>query len=64
MNILKIPRFIKKFGKILVFLLLFIINISCVDANNDKNLVNIYLFYSDDCPHCKAEKKIAKRNTR
>lgn len=50
----------KKISKIFIFLLLFIINISCVYADNEKNLVNIYLFYSDDCPHCKAEKKLLK----
>lgn len=47
----------KKISKILIFLLLFIINISNVSAKED-NLVNIYLFYSDSCPHCKEEKKL------
>ena len=47
----------KKMSKILLLMVLFIINISCVRADN-KNIVNIYLFYSDDCPHCKAEKKL------
>ena len=50
----------KKISKIFIFLLLFIINVSYVYANNEKNLVNIYLFYSDDCPHCKVEKKLLK----
>ena len=50
----------KKISKIFVFLLLFIMNISCVEAKNNDNLVNIYLFYSDSCPHCKEEKKLLK----
>ena len=33
------------------------VNISFVYANSDKNLVNIYLFHSDTCPHCKEEIK-------
>ena len=40
--------------KILFILILFILNISFVQAD-DKNLVNIYLFHSDTCPHCKEE---------
>ena len=46
--------------KIFIFLMLFIVNISCVYADSDKNLVNIYLFYSDTCPHCKHEKELLK----
>jgi len=48
----------KKISKIIILLFLFIINISSVLADNNKNLVNIYLFYSDTCPHCKQEKKL------
>lgn len=45
--------------------LLFILIIFCslflpkVDAK-EKNLVNIYLFYSDTCPHCASEKELLK----
>lgn len=45
--------------------LLFILIIFCslflpkVDAK-EKNLVNIYLFYSDTCPHCTSEKELLK----
>ncbi len=45
----------KKLNKILFILLVFVINVSLVYAGNDKNLVNIYLFHSDTCPHCKEE---------
>ena len=38
-------------------LLIFLINISIVKAD-EKNLVNIYLFYSDTCPHCASEEKV------
>ena len=41
--------------KILLGLVIFILNISLVLADSDKNLVNIYLFHSDTCPHCKEE---------
>jgi len=44
--------------KIFIMFLIFIINISNVYAGNDKNLVNIYLFHSDTCPHCKEEIKL------
>ena len=47
----------KKFSKILFILVVFILNLSLVYADNTKNLVNIYLFHSDTCPHCKEEIK-------
>lgn len=46
-----------KFSKILFILVVFILNLSLVYADNTKNLVNIYLFHSDTCPHCKEEIK-------
>ena len=45
----------KKISKLLFVFILFITSISLVHADNDKNLVNIYLFHSDTCPHCKEE---------
>ena len=48
----------RKISKIIILLVLFILNISSVDADSNKNIVNIYLFYSDSCPHCKQEKKL------
>lgn len=50
----------KKISKLLLLLVLFIINISSVFADSNKNIVNIYLFYSDTCPHCKQEKELLK----
>lgn len=47
----------KKLSKILFILVVFILNLSLVYADSDKNLVNIYLFHSDTCPHCKEEIK-------
>lgn len=41
--------------KILFVFIIFIINVSFVLADSEKNLVNIYLFHSDTCPHCKEE---------
>ena len=46
----------KKISKILFIFLLFIICISNVMAE-ENNLVNIYLFHSNTCPHCKEEIK-------
>ena len=43
--------------KILFIFIIFILNISFVFADGKKNLVNIYLFHSDTCPHCKEEIK-------
>ena len=40
--------------KILLTILLLIINISNINAE-EKNLVNIYLFHSETCSHCQAE---------
>ena len=47
----------KKFGRILFILIIFILGIGSVHAL-DKNLVNIYLFHSNTCPHCKEEIKL------
>jgi len=43
--------------KILFILIVFILNMGLVSADSEKNLVNIYLFHSDTCPHCKEEIK-------
>ena len=48
-------NYIKKIFVIFFAGLLFISN---VDAKTEKNLVNIYLFYSDTCPHCTSEKEL------
>ncbi len=47
----------KKISKLLLVFIIFIANISLVLADSDKNLVNIYLFHSNTCPHCKDEIK-------
>ena len=47
----------KRISKLLLILGLFILNISLVVADSNKNLVNIYLFHSNTCPHCKEEIK-------
>ena len=41
---------------------MFIMNISLVYADTDKNLVNIYFFYSDTCRHCASEEKLLDEN--
>ena len=46
-----------KINKLLFALVIFILNIGIIFADSDKNLVNIYLFHSDTCPHCKEEIK-------
>lgn len=43
---------------LLILLIAFFVNTMGVKAEYDKNLVNIYLFYSDSCPHCTSEKKV------
>ena len=48
----------KYMKRILFLLVISILFIPSVFANTEKNLVNIYLFYSDTCPHCAAEKKL------
>jgi len=48
-------KYIKSVLFILVISLLFM---TSVYANTNKNLVNIYLFYSEGCPHCEKEKKL------
>lgn len=45
----------KRISKIVVFFIVFILNTLIVHA--DSNLVNIYLFHSDTCHHCKEEIK-------
>lgn len=57
---------ISKIKKFLLGILLFIMFIPMVMADSvdtkkedeEKNLVNIYLFYSYTCPHCKEEEKL------
>ena len=46
-----------KISKIFIFLITLVIGICNVYAE-DKNLVNIYLFHSNTCPHCKEEIKL------
>lgn len=46
----------KKIGKLLLLIGIFLVNISLVRAEEDKNLVNIYFFHSDSCGHCAKEK--------
>ena len=59
MNIMR-----SKIKKILLGIFLFIMFIPMVMADSvdtkeeNKNLVNIYLFYSYTCPHCKEEEKL------
>jgi len=48
----------KKICNLLFIFIIFILNISFVQASEEKNLVNIYLFHSDTCPHCKDEIKL------
>ena len=50
----------KKISKILLILVLILINIKAVVADEEKNLVNIYLFHSNTCSHCKQERKVLK----
>lgn len=48
----------KNIKKILFILLISIIYIIPVSAKEDKNLVNIYLFHSKSCSHCKKEQEL------
>ena len=47
----------KWINKVLLIFILFMVSITHVLADSDKNLVNIYLFHSNTCPHCKEERK-------
>ena len=47
----------KKFVKIILLLIIIILSTNIVKAE-EKNLVNIYFFHSNTCPHCKAERKL------
>jgi len=47
----------KKFSGLLFAILLFLFAINAISADTEKNLVNIYLFHSSTCPHCKEEIK-------
>ena len=53
---------LNKFKKIFFVMIIFMIGLSFVmaseDSNKEKNLVNIYLFYSDTCPHCAKEEEL------
>lgn len=48
----------KKISKILLVLVLLLISTITVKADEEKNLVNIYLFHSKTCSHCEAERKL------
>ena len=43
--------------KLLFLVVVFFLSTNVVFAQSDKNLVNIYIFHSDTCPHCKEEIK-------
>ena len=53
---------LNKLKKIFFVMIIFMTGLSFVMAsendNKEKNLVNIYLFYSDTCPHCAKEKEL------
>lgn len=53
---------LNKLKKIFFVMIIFMTGLSLVmaseDSNKEKNLVNIYLFYSDTCPHCAKEKEL------
>ena len=44
----------------LLLLIIILLNIGIVNAEEEKNLVNIYFFHSNQCTHCKAENKLLK----
>lgn len=48
----------KRLIRYVLFLSLMFFGLGIVLANEEKNLVNIYLFYSDTCPHCASEEKV------
>ena len=48
----------KKIYKILFLFVIFVFGISSVFAKEEKNIVNIYLFHSNTCPHCASEIKL------
>lgn len=50
----------KRFSKILLVLIILLISTITVKADEEKNLVNIYLFHSNTCSHCKAERELLK----
>ena len=47
----------KKFSRLLFVLILFLFGVNIANTEVEKNLVNIYLFHSNTCPHCKEEIK-------
>ena len=53
---------LNKLKKIFFVMIIFMTGLSLVMAsendNKEKNLVNIYLFYSDTCPHCAKEEEL------
>ena len=48
----------KYIKKIFFLIVMCMVCIPLVSADTGDNLVNIYLFYSDSCPHCAAEKEL------
>ena len=55
---MRLINMLSRLKKYLFIIFLFMISFSFVYADSDKNLVNIYLFYSDSCSHCASEKKL------
>lgn len=47
-----------KYVKNVIFLLVVSLSFISFVFADEKNLVNIYLFYSDTCPHCESEQKL------
>ena len=47
-----------KYVKNILFLLVVYLSFISFVFADEKNLVNIYLFYSDTCPHCESEQKL------
>lgn len=47
-----------KYVKNIIFILVVYLSFISFVFADEKNLVNIYLFYSDTCPHCESEQKL------
>ena len=47
--------------KLILSFIFFFIVFTSVSAKEDKNIVNLYLFHSNTCPHCEAEIKLLNK---
>jgi len=53
-----VKKFLSLIFLLIISLCVFIPNVNALEVNSEKNIVNMHIFYSNTCPHCKKLKEM------